>query len=69
MEYFTQGAEQGMPNAMFGLGDCCYLGHGVEKDLDKAAEWYRKALEAGYTPTEEDQTHLKEVLGDEYQPK
>ena len=52
-----------MPNAMFGLGDCCYLGHGVEKDLDKAAEWYRKALEAGYTPTEEDQTHLKEVLG------
>ncbi len=41
----------------------------MEKDLDKAAEWYRKALEAGYEPSEEDQEHLKDVLGDEYQQK
>ena len=40
-----------------------------EKDLDKAAEWYWKALEAGYEPDEGDQAHLKDVLGDEYQQK
>jgi TPR repeat protein len=55
--------EQGVPDAMFGLGECCYEGKGLEKDLDKAAEWYRKALDAGYTPTEEDQAHLEAVLG------
>ena len=54
---------------MFGLGECCYEGKGLEKDLDKAAEWYRKALEAGFEPDEEDQARLKEVLGDEYQQK
>ena len=55
--------KQGVPDAMFGLGECCYEGKGLEKDLDKAAEWYRKALDAGYTPTEEDQAHLEAVLG------
>jgi len=44
---------------LFGLGDCCYEGNGTEKDLDQAAEWYRKALEAGYEPDETDQAHLK----------
>ena len=38
----------------------------MEKDPDKAAEWYRKALEAGYEPDEEDQEHLEAVLGDEF---
>jgi hypothetical protein len=65
VEYYTLAAEQGVPVAMFNLGECCYLGQGVEKDLDKAAEWYRKALEAGYEPGEEEQAHLKAVLGDE----
>ena len=43
-----------------------YLGNGVEKDLEKAAEIYRQALEAGYEPDEGDQIRLEEVLGEEY---
>ena len=35
----------------------------AEKDLDKAAEWYQKALDAGYEPDEEDQKHLDDVQG------
>ena len=69
LEYYSMAAEQGEPNAIFFVGDCYYLGQGVEKDLDKAAEWYRKALNAGFEPEEEDQARLKEVLGDEYQQK
>ena len=53
------------PAGLFGQEDCGYEGNGTEKDLDKAAEWYRKALEAGYEPGEEEQAHLKAVLGDE----
>ena len=45
------------------VSDCYYLGLGAEKDLDKAAEWYQKALDAGYEPDEEDQKHIAEVLG------
>ena len=55
-----------MPDAMFALGDFCYEGIILEKDPEKAAEWYRKALDAGYEPEEEDQARLKEVLGDDY---
>ena len=69
MEYYVLAAEQGEPIGMFDIGECYYLGQGVEKDPDKAAEWYRKALEAGYEPDEEAQAHLKDVLGDEYQQK
>ena len=54
---------------MFAIGECYDLGQGVKKDLDKAAKWYRRALDAGYEPDEEDQARLKEVLGDEYQQK
>ena len=54
------------PNAIFMIGECYYLGNGVEKDLEKAAEWYEKALDAGYKPDEEDKARLKEVLGEEY---
>ena len=48
---------------LFAVGDCYYLGAGVEKDLEAAAEWYQKALDAGYEPDEEDQKHLAEVMG------
>jgi hypothetical protein len=64
-EYYTLAAEQGVPDGLFLLGECCY----ERQDLDKAAEWYRKALEAGYEPKETEQAHLKEVLGDGYQQK
>ena len=69
VEYYTLAAEQGEPAGLFGLGECCYLGQGLEKYLDKVAEWYRKALEAGYKPNEEEQEHLKEVLRDKYPQK
>jgi TPR repeat protein len=66
VEYFTQAAEQEVPAAMFVLGDCLRLGQGLEKNDGKAAEWYRKALEAGYDPDEEERELLKAVLGDDY---
>jgi len=58
-----------VPDAMFRIGECYELGQGVKKDVDKAAKWYRRALDAGYESDEEDQARLKEVLGEEYQPK
>ena len=66
VEYFTLAAESGLPHAVFGLGECYYAGKGVEKDLEKAAECYRQALEEGYElvdPTE--QEHVKELLGED----
>ena len=51
---------------MFAYGDCYYLGNGVEQDLKKAAEWYQKALDAGYEPDDEDQKHLAEVMGEDF---
>jgi len=63
---FMQVAEQDEPEAMFMLGDCCRLGQGLEKDPVKAAEWYRKALEAGYDPDEKELEMLKAALGDDY---
>ena len=51
---------------MFLLGECLWLGQGTEKNGDKAAEWYRKALEAGYDPDEEEREMLKTALGDDY---
>ena len=66
MEYYLQAAEKDVPEALFALGDFCYEGIILEKDADKAAEWYRKVLDAGYEPEEEDQARLKEVLGDDY---
>ena len=39
----------------------------MEKDLEKAAEYYRKALEAGYELDDpEEEAHVKEVLGEEF---
>ncbi len=38
-------AAQGNPNAMGRLGRAYRDGKGVEQDLDKAAEWMRKAAE------------------------
>ena len=60
---FRLAADQGFPVALFAVGDCYYLGTGVEKDLEAAAEWYRKSLDMGYEPDAEDQKHLDDVLG------
>lgn len=54
-----------MTPASPGAGAVFY--HGPEKDLGMAAEWYRKAPEAGYETAEEDLERIRIVLGGEYQ--
>ena len=56
-------ADQEFPVALFAVGDCYYLGRGVEQNRETAAEWYRKALDAGYTPDAEDQKHIDDAMG------
>jgi len=47
-EWYTKGAEAGLPRAMHCLG-CCYdLGEGVALDYQAAVGWYRRAAEAGH---------------------
>lgn len=41
-------AEQGGASAQYFIGDMYLFGRGVEKDVDKAAEWYRRAAERGH---------------------
>lgn len=45
---WTELAEFGIPEAQTELGKLYAKGAGVEKDLDKAAFWLKKAAEAGY---------------------
>lgn len=41
-------ATQGDPEAQCHIGICYYEGKGIEQDVQKAVEWYRKAAEQGY---------------------
>ena len=41
-------AERGDAQAQFLLGECYADGFGVEKDMAKAVDWYRKAAEQGF---------------------
>lgn len=41
-------AEQGNAEAQYSLGVCYRCGDGVEKNLEEAIKWYRKAAEQGY---------------------
>ena len=61
---YQQAADQGLPPAMFAVGDCYFLGNGVKKDTDTAVEWYHKALADGYEPDETDIEHLKSCADD-----
>jgi len=46
-EWFTKGAEAGLPQAMFRLG--CHLDQGVTPpDYPAAADWYERAANAGH---------------------
>jgi TPR repeat protein len=63
--YFLLAAGQGHADGMFAVGECYYLGTGVDKDLETAAEWYQKALDAGFEPIDEEEAeHLKALLPD-----
>ena len=48
MEWFTKAAETGLPAAMFCIGCCLDKGEGAAApDYPKAADWYRRAADAG----------------------
>ena len=49
---FSTAAEKGFAFAQNSLGKCYFSGKGVEKNLNKAAEWYTKAAEQGYAEAE-----------------
>jgi hypothetical protein len=47
--WFTKGAEAGLPKAMFNLGVTLDKGEGgAAPDLLAAADWYRRAADAGH---------------------
>jgi TPR repeat protein len=48
VEWYTQGAEAGLPGSMYNLGCCLDLGEGVAApDCPAAADWYLRAAVAG----------------------
>jgi len=48
MEWYTKGAEAGLPQAMFDLGVCLDKGKGMAApDYPAAAGWYKRAADAG----------------------
>ena len=48
VQWFTKGAEAGLPGSMFSLGLCLDRGQGVAApDSPAAADWYRRAADAG----------------------
>jgi len=48
VEWFTKGADAGLPGAMFRLGFCLDSGEGLAApDYPAAAGWYKRAADAG----------------------
>lgn len=45
MKYYLIAAEMGHGTSMSNIGNLYFDGHGVEKNIDKAIEWYKKAYE------------------------
>jgi len=51
-EWWTKGAEAGLPNAMWMLACCLDFGKGeAAPDYPAAADWYRRAFDAGGGPS------------------
>ena len=48
MEWYLKAADLGNAYAMNNIGVMYRNGWGVEKDLDEANKWYKKAEDAGY---------------------
>ncbi|OLY85295.1 Chitin synthase regulatory factor 3 [Smittium mucronatum] len=46
-DWCSRAAEQGLSRAQFGMGYYYDIGIGVERDSEKAMQWYRKAAENG----------------------
>jgi TPR repeat protein len=45
---YMKAAQQGHERAMSLVGRCCEEGWGTRRNLDAAADWYRRSAEAGY---------------------
>lgn len=58
-ELLHNAAEQGDANAQYLLGDCYYYGKGVDRNRNKAVEWYSKAALNNYA-------RAQDKLGDCY---
>jgi len=43
-----QGAEQGLPEAQYRLARSYMYGDGVDQNIDKAIQWFQKAIEQGH---------------------
>ncbi|WP_236786753.1 tetratricopeptide repeat protein [Allochromatium tepidum] len=57
-DYYIKGAKAGDAASCYFLGEVCRLGKGRRKDIDKAREWYKKAVKLGHKQAEE---KLKEM--------
>ncbi|PVU95067.1 hypothetical protein BB560_005890 [Smittium megazygosporum] len=52
-DWCLRAANQGLPRAQFGMGYYYDIGIGVERDLQKAIEWYEKAAASGSAEAKE----------------
>jgi len=48
VKWYRKAAEQNHADAQYKLGDCYFLGRGVERDYVEAIKWYRKAAEQNH---------------------
>ena len=48
IETCCRAAEDGSADAQYELGECYFMGTGVEQDTEKALMWYKRAAEQGH---------------------
>jgi len=59
VEWYTKGAEAGLPKAMFNLGWSLDAGEGVAApDYPAAADWFRRAADAGHGGAAQNLSHM-----------
>ena len=51
--------------AQYNVALCYHLGNGIESDIEKALEWYKKSLQNGYTPAKQQIKIIEEALDEE----
>ncbi|KAF9293587.1 hypothetical protein BGZ91_010363, partial [Linnemannia elongata] len=47
MDWYMMAASQGYAYAQYSIGELYIMGHGVERDYDKAMEWHLQAAAQG----------------------
>jgi len=48
VKWYRLAAAQSLPDALFNLGTCYGLGHGVPQDLNEALRLFKRAAAEGY---------------------